>query len=107
MVDDRMTQVISRRQPNGSWQFTLNRIVVDDAIAVIFVDLTGDHPDFYIAPAHWVRNEVEQHYQQWLESKGGERPRNPASDHAALEPDHVRQWHRRWGVLSAKSGVAE
>lgn len=100
MADDRMAQVNSRRLPGSPWQFSINRIVVDDAAAVIFVDLTGDHPDFYIAPAQWVRDEVQRRYDRWLETKGGTRPRNPASDHATLELDQISRWHRRWGVLA-------
>lgn len=101
IIDDHIVQVIARRRPGSPWQFTLNRIVVNDAVAVILVDLTGSHPDFYIAPAQWVRDEVQRRHDEWLASKGGERPRNPDSDHAALEfDDAVRQWHRRWDVLS-------
>lgn len=100
IIDDRIAQVNSRRQPGSPWQFSINRVVIDDAVAVIFVDLTGDHPEFYIAPAQWVRDEVERHYRKWLESKGGTRPRNPASDHATLKLDQISQWHRRWDVLA-------
>lgn len=75
--------------------------VCDDAVAVILVDLTGDYPDFYIAPAQWVRDEVQRRYDGWLAIKGGRRPRNPASDHVTLElDDAVQQWHRHWDVLS-------
>ena len=101
IADDRIAQVNSRRLPGSPWQFNINRIVVDDAAAVIFVDLTGDHPDFYVAPAQWVREEVQRGYDQWLKSKGGTRPRNPASNHATLELDQISHWHRRWDVLAA------
>lgn len=100
MVDDRIAQVNSRRAPGSPWQLDLNRIVVKDAVAAIFVDLTGDHPEFYIAPAQWVRDEVERRHKEWLDSKGGRRPRNPESTHTALELDHISQWHRRWDVLA-------
>ena len=106
IIDDRIVQVIARRQPGSPWQFNINRIVVDDAVAAILVDLTADHPDFYIAPTQWVRDEVKRRYDQWLESKGGTRPRNPASDHATLEVGDITQWHRRWDVLSDKSDSA-
>lgn len=69
-------------------------------MAVIFVDLTGNAPDFYIAPGQWVREDVKRHYAQWFESKGGRRPRNPDSDHAGVELDRIRQWHKRWDVLA-------
>ncbi len=102
-VDGKTAQVNSRRQPGSPWQFNADRPVVDDAVAVIFVDLTGDAPDFYIAPGQWVRDDVKQHYAAWLESKGGTRPRNPGSDHAGVELDRIRQWHQRWDVLAGSA----
>jgi hypothetical protein len=35
--------------------------VVDDTLTVIFVDLTGTELDFHIAPAQWVREDVQRH----------------------------------------------
>jgi hypothetical protein len=102
-VDGKTVQVSSRRRPGSPWQFSAGHPVVDDADAVIFVDLTGDAPDFYIAPGVWVRDDVKKHFAAWLESKGGERPRNPESDHAGVELGRIRQWHRRWDVLASAS----
>jgi hypothetical protein len=100
IVDRRIVQVIARRAPGSPWHVSAVSPVVPDAVAVIFVDLTGDAPDFYIAPAKWVRDDVLRRFVAWLESKGGVRPRNPDSDHHAIELDHIRQWHQRWDVLS-------
>jgi hypothetical protein len=50
VVDGKTVQVNSRQRPGSPWQFNADRPVVDDAVAVIFVDLTADAPDFYIAP---------------------------------------------------------
>jgi DNA-binding transcriptional regulator YhcF (GntR family) len=100
IVDDRIAQVNSRRTPGSPWQLDLNRVVVEDAVAVIFVDLTGDHPEFYIAPAQWVRDEVKRRHKEWLDSKGGQRPRNPKSPHTGLDLDPIRHWHRRWDLLA-------
>lgn len=102
-LDGRTAQVNSRRRPGSPWQFSAARPVVDDAAVVIFVDLTGDAPDFYIAPAQWVRDDVKWHFDAWLQSKGGVRPRNPDSDHAGVHIDRIRQWHQRWDVVAASS----
>ncbi len=99
-VDGKTAQVSSRRLPGSPWQFSASHPVVEDAVAVIFVDLTGDAPDFYIAPAQWARDDVKQHYAAWLASKGGVRPRNPGSDHTAVELDRIRHWHQRWDILA-------
>ena len=100
-VDGNTVQVSSRRQPGSPWQVNVNHPVVNDAAAMIFVDLTSDASDFYIAPAQWVRDDVKRHHDSWLASKGGVRPRNPESGHHAVELDHIRQWHQRWDVLAA------
>lgn len=102
-IDGRTVQVSSRRQPGSPWQVSAAHPVVDDAAAVIFVDLTGDVPDSYIAPAQWVRSDVKSHFATWLESRGGVRPRNPESDHSTVELDRIRQWHQRWDVLEGRA----
>ena len=106
VIEDRTVQVNSRRRPGSPWQFNINRVVVEDAVAVILVDLTGDHPEFYIAPAQQIHDMVRRRYDEWLESKGGTRPRNPASDHATLELNDIGEWHQRWDVLAAADGAA-
>jgi DNA-binding transcriptional regulator YhcF (GntR family) len=100
VIENRTVQVNSRRQPGSPWQFNINRVVVEDASAVILVDLTGDKPEFYIAPAQQVRDVVKRRYDQWLESKGGARPRDPSSDHATLELDDISEWNQRWDILA-------
>jgi hypothetical protein len=100
-VDGRIVQVLSRRQPAAPWQSSADRPTVEDAQAVIFVDLTGDTPDFYVAPASWVQEDVRTHHEAWLASVGGTRPRNPESDHTAIPEERLRRWHQRWDVLQA------
>jgi hypothetical protein len=98
-VDGRVVRVLSRRQPGSPWQANVNRPATEDAEAVVFVDLTGDVPDYYVAPASWVEQDVRTHHEQWLARIGGERPRNPDSDHTAVPVERLEQWHRRWDVL--------
>lgn len=99
-VDGRIVQVLSRRQQNSPWQTSVKAPAVEDAEAVIFVDLTGEAPDFYVAPAAWVRDDVTTHHQAWLVNAGGIRPRNPGSDHTTISLDRIEQWHRRWDVFA-------
>lgn len=98
-VDDLVAQVLSRRQPGSPWQANVNQPAVEGAEVVIFVDLTGEAPDFYVAPAPWVREDVRRHHAAWLAQVGGERPRNPASDHTAIPLERIQQWHHRWDLL--------
>jgi hypothetical protein len=53
-VAGKVVQVLSRRQPGSPWQTKADSPTIDDATAVIFVDLTGEVPDFFVAPAAWV-----------------------------------------------------
>jgi hypothetical protein len=99
-VDDRTVQVLSRRLKDSPWQTKADRPVIDDAEAVIFVDLTGETPDFYIAPAQWVREVVKHDHALWLQSVGGARPRNQESDHTAVRLERIKEWHQRWDVLA-------
>jgi hypothetical protein len=100
-VDGHVVQVQSRRQSASPWQTNSDRPTVEDAQAVIFVDLAGETPDFYVAPASWVRDDVRTHHEAWLASVGGVRPRNPDSSHTAIPEDRIRLWHQRWDVLGA------
>jgi hypothetical protein len=98
-VDDRVVQVLSRRQSGSPWQADVEQPTVEDAEAVVFVDLTGEAPDFYVAPAAWVREDVRTHHAAWLVRVGGTRPRNPGSDHTAIPVERIQQWRHRWDVL--------
>lgn len=40
--------------------------MADPAVAVIFVDLTGTEPSFYIAPTECGREDVKVHLANWL-----------------------------------------
>ncbi|GAB3861672.1 hypothetical protein GCM10027610_104560 [Dactylosporangium cerinum] len=100
-VDGRTVQVLSRRQHGSPWQANVSTPTVEDAHAVIFVDLTGETPDYFVAPALWVQQDVRMHHEAWLARVGGTRPRNPTSDHTAIPVDRIQQWHRRWDVLAA------
>lgn len=100
-VDGQIVQVLSRRQPGSPWQASVDHPTTEDAHAVVFVDLTGDTPDFYVAPASWVADDVRSHHNAWLAQVGGTRPRNPSSDHTAIPLERIEQWRQRWDVLQA------
>lgn len=98
-VDGRIVQVLSRRQQDSPWQTSTVRPTVNDADVVIFVDLSTERPDYYLAPASWVRQDVETRHAEWLASVGGTRPRNPDSEHTAIPLESIERWHHRWDVL--------
>jgi hypothetical protein len=64
------------------------------------VDLTDGLREFYICPGDPLRSDVRKRYDQYLASKGGTRPRNPASKHSAIYPEQVRKWRNGWRRLA-------
>jgi hypothetical protein len=97
-VNGALVQVPAQRA--GAWQVSdVARPLADDTDAVIFVDLSGDAPDFYVVSADWVRQDVARHHREFLDRVGGTRPRNPNSTHHAIDVARVAEWHQRWEVL--------
>ena len=64
----------------------------------LFVDLMGE-PDFYVAPASWMENDIYGVHQAYLERHRGRRRDNPASDHHRITEDRIARWRDRWDLL--------
>ena len=87
-------QVAARR--TGDWQLSnVDRPVADRIVAVVFVDLTGDEPGFYVVPAGWLREYVKQHYAE-SHPAGKARPVNPQSRHSTVQLERIKRWDREW-----------
>ncbi|HEX6874038.1 MAG TPA: hypothetical protein VF165_00130 [Nocardioidaceae bacterium] len=69
----------------------------------VFVDLGGEQPDYYIAPAWWVENDMNKHHKAYLKRHGGHRAVNDASQHHAIQAKRLTQWRGRWDVLGILS----
>lgn len=81
----------------GAWQIVdVDKYTSSTIEHVVLVDLTGDRREVYICPGDALRSEVRKRYDAFVLSKGGTRPRNPDSKHAAIYPEQVRQWHSNW-----------
>ncbi len=65
----------------------------------IFVDLGPEHPDFYIAPAWWVENDIHEHHAAYLKKHGGKRAVNNASQHHAIHVGRLVDYRDRWDLL--------
>jgi hypothetical protein len=65
----------------------------------IFVDLEPEHPEYYIAPAWWVENDIYEHHQAYLKQHGGHRAVNDRSQHHAIRTNRLTAWKDRWDVL--------
>jgi len=81
----------------GAWQIADVDAYTSGTIErVVLIDVTGGLRDLYICPGDALRNDVRERYNAFLASKGGVRPRNPHSKHAAIYPEHVQNWHNDW-----------
>ena len=88
----------------GTWQAstklgTPGTELADERDFWVFVDLADDSPHYFIAPDWWVRNDIYQAHQAYLEKHGGRRARTDLSDHHAIQPARIAVWHDRWDIL--------
>jgi hypothetical protein len=65
----------------------------------LFVDLASEPPEFLIAPAWWVENDLYEDFQAYIARHGGRRAFNPASNHQRITTDRIEQWRDRWDLL--------
>lgn len=70
-----------------------------DAKFWVFVDLGPEHPEFYVAPAWWVENDIHEHHSAYLAKHGGKRARGGDSTHHAIPAKSLHEWKGRWDVL--------
>lgn len=71
----------------------------------VFVNLGPEHPEFYIAPAWWVENDIHEHHSAYLAKHGGQRARGGTSQHHAIPVKRIVDWKDRWDVLGILPAV--
>ena len=65
----------------------------------VFVDLGILPPQYYIAPAWWVENDIHEHHSAYLSKHGGKRAHGGDSPHHAIPVSRLIDWKDRWDVL--------
>lgn len=65
----------------------------------VFADLGIRPPEYYIAPAWWVENDIFEHHSAYLARHGGKRARGGGSPHHAIPASRLIDWKDRWDVL--------
>jgi hypothetical protein len=66
----------------------------------VFVDLEPEQPEYYVAPAWWVENDIYEHHAAYLDKHGGRRAVNNESQHHAIPLKRLTAWRDRWDVVS-------
>ncbi len=64
----------------------------------IFVDI-GGVPRYWIVPDWWMRNNIYEEHQKYLNQHGGHRARNDSSEHHAVKEEHLKIWQNKWDIL--------
>jgi hypothetical protein len=88
----------------GDWQTDMRKGTPrtedpDEGHFWLFVDLVPARPEFYVAPAWWVENDIYENHKAYLARHGGQRARNPHATHHRLTTNRVQEWRDRWDVL--------
>lgn len=67
----------------------------------VFVDLRGpnEHPQFWVVPDWWIKNDIFKAHQDYLNRHGGKRPGNPDSIDHAIDEKRLAEWQGRWEIL--------
>jgi hypothetical protein len=65
----------------------------------VFVDFGGE-PRYWIVPEWWMRNDIHEAHQRYLQKHGGHRARNDESNHHSIEESRLERWKNKWDVLN-------
>jgi hypothetical protein len=84
----------------GNWQIgDIGKFGAATTDRVVFVDLSAEIPQFFIAGGDEARTTVTQRHEQWLASVGHVRPQTPDSKHSAVDEELVERWRNRWSLF--------
>lgn len=64
----------------------------------VFVALSNP-PRYWIVPDRWIRNDIHEAHQRYLDKHGGHRPLNNSSNHHSIDESRIEKWQERWEVL--------
>jgi hypothetical protein len=64
----------------------------------------GSEDEFYVLTLGEIQEEIRRHYSEYLEKKGGTRPRNYKSLHCALLAKELGEFRDRWSVILGRFG---
>lgn len=73
----------------------------DETVYWVFVDLgeVKSPPQFWIVPDWWIRNDIINAHEAYLNKHGGKRARNPDSTHHSIDEKRLKDWKDNWEAL--------
>jgi len=95
-------QVKTKRK--GTWQTTFDKGKPckrnsKETNYWVFVDLEREHPEYYVCPEWWIRNDIFQAHAGYLKKHRGKRKVNPQSKHHSIGKARIEEWKDRWDIL--------
>lgn len=110
-MGDRVNLRPKTKRKSDVWQETIN-VEVGNHTLWIMVDLSGETPEFYIAPAQWMVDLIRSNHRAYLDTENpksgkvkGQRARTADSDHTAFKPDQIAQWKDAWWLIDDPTGA--
>ena len=89
----------------GSWHAHFGRDAAQcsedpaEASFWIFVDLSSEHPEYFVAPRWWVRNNIWEIHTTYLARWEREHGHPRKSQHHGIQVNRIEQWRGRWDIL--------
>jgi hypothetical protein len=102
----RTVELRIKTKQKGSWHTTTDEakpanasLDSEDAKKFwVFVDFACE-PRYWIVPDWWIRNDIHNAHQQYLQKHGGHRARNDNTNHHSIEESRLGRWQDKWETL--------
>jgi hypothetical protein len=94
-----------KTRTSGSWQGSIRDADPDPPAPHpdtywVFVELEDPRrPGFFIVPDQWMRKDIHEAHQKYLQRHGGTRAESADSLHHSIEPKRILQWRNRWDLI--------
>ena len=102
----RIVTIQVKTKRSGTWHASIDEgrpcePRVPETAFWVFIDIGSSkkHPEFWIVPDWWIRNNIHKTHQDYLNRHGGKRARSPKSKHHAIDEKRIKQWKDKWGLL--------
>ena len=104
LADSRRISIQVKTKRSGTWhaRFRDGAECAEDPVESsfwVFVDLGDEHPEYFIAPRWWIRNDIWQDASAYLALYEKKHGHARESDHHAIAVSRMGQWRDRWDVL--------
>lgn len=94
---------------DGSRQIiTGQKDLPDSELIYVYVKLGAQagQDKFFVLTYGDMQEIIHRGYRNYLESKGGIRPRNPKSTHCSIAENELAQFENNWGLIKDRLGMA-